>query len=345
MQIGEVIRLYRKQLGMTQEEMAGRLGVTTPAVNKWENGNSNPDIELLAPIARLLHISLDTLMSFKEDLTEIEIGEIIRTLDEKRNTEQYDTAFHWAEGKIREYPGCNQLIWQMAIVLDSWRLLKNVPEGEKYDSKIHSWYETVLKDENEQLRRQAADSLFEFHFRKGQYDKAEEYLSFFPGKDPQAEMKKGRLYQAKGDREGAYKVYEQLLFSSYQFLNGVFSMLFALALEEDDTKGAGIYLEKQGQAARLFEMGRYREICGKLELVCRERNADETMNIVEQILESIGSLGDFQKSILYRHLDFKEIKESFYTDLKEELIKGFREDTNFDYMAGNENWEKLVCED
>ena len=33
--------------------MANRLGVTTPAVNKWENGNSKPDIELLAPIARL----------------------------------------------------------------------------------------------------------------------------------------------------------------------------------------------------------------------------------------------------------------------------------------------------
>ena len=42
--------------------MANRLGVTTPAVNKWENSNSKPDIELLAPIARLFDISLDTLL-------------------------------------------------------------------------------------------------------------------------------------------------------------------------------------------------------------------------------------------------------------------------------------------
>ena len=40
MQIGEVIRKYRKQKNMTQEEMANRLGVTAPAVNKWENGVS-----------------------------------------------------------------------------------------------------------------------------------------------------------------------------------------------------------------------------------------------------------------------------------------------------------------
>ena len=52
MQIGEIIRKYRKSNHMTQEEMAERLGVSAPAVNKWENGNSMPDIMLLAPITR-----------------------------------------------------------------------------------------------------------------------------------------------------------------------------------------------------------------------------------------------------------------------------------------------------
>ena len=45
MDIGVVIKKYRKETGMTQEEMANRLGVTTPAVNKWENSNSKLDIE------------------------------------------------------------------------------------------------------------------------------------------------------------------------------------------------------------------------------------------------------------------------------------------------------------
>ena len=40
MKIGEVIRKYRKENHLTQEEMANDLGVTVPAVSKWETGNS-----------------------------------------------------------------------------------------------------------------------------------------------------------------------------------------------------------------------------------------------------------------------------------------------------------------
>lgn len=63
MEIGSVIRKYRKETVLAQKEMVNRLGVTAPAVNKWENGNTKPDIDLLAPIARLFNNSLDTLLS------------------------------------------------------------------------------------------------------------------------------------------------------------------------------------------------------------------------------------------------------------------------------------------
>ena len=92
MNIGSVIKKYRKELGYTQEEMANRLGVTTLAVNKWKNGNSNSDIELLAPIARLLHISLDTLLSFRKNLTDFEIEELIHKMfseEDFRNAEEF----------------------------------------------------------------------------------------------------------------------------------------------------------------------------------------------------------------------------------------------------------------
>ena len=110
MNIGDVIRKYRKEAGLTQEEMASRLGVTTPAVNKWVNKNSNPDIELLAPIARLLHISLDTLLSFHEELTPVEIEELIREMDRRFDLEGFEKVYVWAAEKVKEYPNCNMFI-------------------------------------------------------------------------------------------------------------------------------------------------------------------------------------------------------------------------------------------
>ena len=118
MDIGVVIKKYRKEAGMTQEEMANRLGVTTPAVNKWENSNSKPDIELLAPIARLLDISLDTLLSFHEKLSDTEIEEIIRKMDKMFSEEGYEKTYEWALRLIKEYPNCNMLIWHAAPMLD-----------------------------------------------------------------------------------------------------------------------------------------------------------------------------------------------------------------------------------
>lgn len=40
MNIGEQIRTYRKSHNLTQEQVADALGVTAPAVNKWERANS-----------------------------------------------------------------------------------------------------------------------------------------------------------------------------------------------------------------------------------------------------------------------------------------------------------------
>ena len=52
MRIGEQIKNYRKTAGLTQEQVANYLGVSTPAVNKWEKGNTYPDISLLPALAR-----------------------------------------------------------------------------------------------------------------------------------------------------------------------------------------------------------------------------------------------------------------------------------------------------
>ncbi len=259
MNIGSVIRKYRKEAGLTQEEMANRLGVTTPAVNKWEKGNSNPDIELLAPIARLLHISLDTLMSFREELTPPEIREIIRQMDKMFETRNYEQVYEWAVERTKEFPNCNMLIWQIAVVLDARRLTGTCAEPEKYDAQINAWYEIALGDGREEIKHHAADSLFGFYFRKKDYEKAEEYLQYFSDHDPMKKMFQARLYKAQGKTEQANEMFEYLLFSGYQTLRSVFCFMIGLELAEGNVEKADFLEEKKSALADIFTAGNGRE--------------------------------------------------------------------------------------
>lgn len=56
------LKLYRKQSGMTQEQVAEKLGVSRQAVAKWENGESLPDIENIIALSDLYGTSVDYLV-------------------------------------------------------------------------------------------------------------------------------------------------------------------------------------------------------------------------------------------------------------------------------------------
>ncbi|RPF42204.1 DNA-binding XRE family transcriptional regulator [Hydrogenoanaerobacterium saccharovorans] len=61
--IGTKVAFYRKAKGMTQEELAEKLGVSAQAVSKWENDIACPDIQLLVPLSKLFGTTTDELLS------------------------------------------------------------------------------------------------------------------------------------------------------------------------------------------------------------------------------------------------------------------------------------------
>ncbi|MFD3261503.1 methyltransferase domain-containing protein [Paenibacillus lentus] len=58
------INIYRKEKGLTQEELAQILGVSFQAVSKWENAQTMPDIALLPQLSRTLEVSIDKLLGY-----------------------------------------------------------------------------------------------------------------------------------------------------------------------------------------------------------------------------------------------------------------------------------------
>ena len=60
---GNYIAEKRKQLGMTQKQLAEQVGLTDKAVSKWERGKSVPDSAMIADLCRILHISVNEFLS------------------------------------------------------------------------------------------------------------------------------------------------------------------------------------------------------------------------------------------------------------------------------------------
>lgn len=63
--LGRFIAQRRKELNLTQRELAEKLHVTDKAVSKWERGAGCPDISLLEPLAEALELSVDQLLTYQ----------------------------------------------------------------------------------------------------------------------------------------------------------------------------------------------------------------------------------------------------------------------------------------
>ena len=62
LQINKQISKFRNEKGITQRELADRLGVTVQAVSRWETAKCCPDIQLLPDIARTFDVTVDELL-------------------------------------------------------------------------------------------------------------------------------------------------------------------------------------------------------------------------------------------------------------------------------------------
>ena len=63
--IGSMIAELRKKQGMTQAELAEKLGITDKAVSKWERDLSFPDVNSIPKLAEIFNVTVDELMQVK----------------------------------------------------------------------------------------------------------------------------------------------------------------------------------------------------------------------------------------------------------------------------------------
>ncbi len=139
MSLGNHLAQARKKVGLSQEAVAEKLGVSRQTISKWETDETVPDIYQSKTLAKIYHLSLDELIEFDVDLKEIE--HIIKNTDEKK-----EAKVDWTSAWSKKYPVL--ATYQQVVHIDGYaRAIRKMLEQLKLDygyNEIDSML--VLKD-------------------------------------------------------------------------------------------------------------------------------------------------------------------------------------------------------
>ena len=133
--IGMNIKRLRLAKGLTQEQLAELLTISTAAVSKWEAKNTYPDITMLFPLAEIFGVTVDELLGYDEAKAKAEVDKILaeyqRLYVEGRFAEGKELIVNARKKYPHDYRIMNKYMWDIAggsAGNDSKTLLKNKDE-------------------------------------------------------------------------------------------------------------------------------------------------------------------------------------------------------------------------
>lgn len=125
MKLGNNLFQARKKVGLSQEMVAEKLGVSRQTISKWETDETLPDIYQSKKLAKLYDLTLDELIEFDVDLKEIE--QVIKNTNEEK-----EAKINWTKMWGKKYP-----------VLNTYQ--ENV-DIKKYASELRNLLEDLQKE-------------------------------------------------------------------------------------------------------------------------------------------------------------------------------------------------------
>lgn len=305
MKIGKVIREHRKKLKLTQEDVANFLGVSAPAVNKWENGISYPDITLLAPLARLLKTDVDTLLSFHEELTDQEIGRIVEPIMKEIEELGYEQTIEKYRVLINEYSGCIKLIFNVAVQLNMFLSLQDEEVRKRGMKQIDAWLELVADSGESVLADSAAGLLCNRTIQNGDYEKAQKIIDgmYTPGIDKR--ILQANLYLAQKQEEKVYEIYEGMVYQKAADLGTVLCELMEMRCKNGEFEKAQFLIQLTRLLEENFELAGYMTDIHIFSMACYQEDREKALAALESITEGLKKKTQ-EHSHLYEHCKFNK---------------------------------------
>ena len=183
--LGENLRTYRLQKGLTQEQVADVFGVSSQAISRWENGSAYPDVTLLPGIAMYFDVSLDTLLSMDKLRDADAINEIHRCVHTLVSEQRYTEAATLIKDSLKRYPNNSGLLMELCEVLSQ---TDNTDEAVAVSERA-----LKLSDISMKARSTVTANLMYLYLRAGRKQDAELLLQTLPHVWESREMLKAEL--------------------------------------------------------------------------------------------------------------------------------------------------------
>lgn len=345
MKINEIIRQGRKEQGLTQEQMAEYLGVSAPAVNKWEKGSSYPDITLLPALARLLKTDLNRLLCFHEELTDREIGEFLNVLTDIIQKEGYERGMLLAEEKLREYPFCEKLLLSVGLTLEGAAFLypeNTSGEKEELRKKIEGFYERAAQSSDREIKDQANTMLINRYMERKEYEKAQRLLDTFMKKPANWHQLQSKLWLMQGEAKKAQELLESWIMTEITNISGMLITLMETAQQERDEERADFLAELSQQTARLYglsEFSAYTAPYGLAFLRKDKENCKKNLLLMLEAMEKPWNLNEFE---LYRHIEVKKEGTMSMKTMLPRILEELKRDRELDFLREDKEFNEIL---
>lgn len=344
MKINKIIKEKRNSQGLTQEQVADYLGISTPAVNKWEKGNCYPDITILPALARLLRVDLNTLLSFKEDLSEQEIYSFTNELVEIISSKGFDLAFEKAIDKIHEYPNCNKLILTVVTILEGSMNMFGIENKENYEKQIEEFYVQVAECNDVEVKNQAISMLINKHLEREEYEKAQDCINKLPDITYDKKQLQGDLYSKSGEFDKASELFENKLILATTDIFKILISMMEIALKEGRNDDAKYFAEVLEKTTELYDLWEYNSYVGYYQLYTVQKDAENFIPVLKKMLDAMSKKWDRSKSKLYKHIKTKENEDGFNEQLLFNFINMLKSDKDdeLSFLKDNKEFCQLL---
>lgn len=345
MAICEVIRERRKTLGLTQEQVADYLGISAPAVNKWEKGGSYPDISLLAPLARLLEVDLNTLLCFEAEVSQQEITHFGLELTDVIKKEGIERGFQMGMEMVQKFPNCIKLIHTIALILDGALIMNGLGGSEKknYNRQIMELYQRIVNSKDEQEKSGAALMLASKYMEEEEYGKAHEMLDLVPESNRMDKrqvlanllIKEGKIREAAGILE------QKLLWNVIEVENLLLSLI-DVEIQEGSFQNAEQLADISEDVAKVFELWEYWRYVGRLQAAFGRKDAKTSIDCLNAMFEAAKNEWNLSETFLFRHMHGKGNSVESQTQVQQALLALAENDPKAEFLRSSPEFQKMI---